>query len=54
MKKPGENVVNPGDQSENPLVGKLALGRVVVACLISQIEGTEKSTSLFVSDVCRA
>jgi hypothetical protein len=32
----------------------LGLGRVVVACRISQSEGTEKSASLFVSEVCRA
>ena len=30
------------------------MGRNVGACRISQIEGTEKSTSLFVSEVCRA
>ena len=36
-------------------VGKELLGRLVVACRISQIEGTEKSTSLLLSElVCRA
>jgi hypothetical protein len=54
VKEPGEDAMPPGSQSENPLVGKVVLGRVVVACLISQIEGTEKSASLFVSEVCRA
>jgi hypothetical protein len=55
VKKPGLPVVDPGTQSEAETgVGKVVLGRVVVACRISQIEGTEKSASLFVSEVCRA
>jgi len=54
VKKPGEENVAPGDQTDHPLLGKNGAFRVVVACLISQNEGTEKSASLFVSEVCRA
>jgi len=55
VKKPGENVVNPGNQTEKgPAEGLVVLGRVIDACRISQIEGTERSASPLVSVVCRA
>jgi hypothetical protein len=54
MKKPGADGV-PGLQTENIELGKIVLGRCPDACRISQIEGTEKSTSLLLSEVvCRA
>jgi hypothetical protein len=48
----GKNIWLDGLQTEKAS-GKLAVWKFV-ACRISQIDGTERSMSLFVSEVCRA